>query len=168
MDLEALKNELENDPEGLGYAQHINTGADGSIEELINSVDNRWRVLRGTMSHSDFIDAFAGVIFQIKMLPDGEMKKFWYAALEVLQTVETVNLQNPIFNTLKPKMVQDGFATDEQLAQIFTISVSRAEFVCGKKVSHLEIAEALRPTPLPAIVEKTSYRIGTEDVQEVK
>lgn len=168
MDLEALKNEIEHDPEGLGYAPHILTGADGSIEELLNAVDNRWRVSRGSISRSEFVDAFAEVLLQIRMLTDDDLQKFWDAAFGILNMVETVNLQNPIFDNLKPKMVQDGFTTEEKLNQIFNKSVSRAELLFGRKITHLEIAEALRPTTPPQVVEKTSFRVGTEDMEVVK
>lgn len=122
IDIETLKGEIETDPLGLGYAQHIDKGDDTSVADLLNS---------GAYE----VDAVDEIVTPLSLLKVHE-SEFKSLAGDALLRLQCLMLA-----------AQGGVRASQ-----FPFSVvrkkqgTRAEvlFGSGTTVTHIEVAKALR------------------------
>jgi len=136
IDYEALRNEIETDPLGLGYAGK----SDIEIAALLNEV-------RDTIEIEVTIPYSADEI--VEAIDPDELAALSVDDKETLQTLLVtgqINLSKPNIRAILESIFPAGTVTYDNLQKLYKRKGSRAEqlFGCGVRVHHLDVARALR------------------------
>jgi len=154
MDYEALKNEIEIDPEGMGYAELVKKGSDQGIADLLNS-PNSGRVNKGVILAKDFFYDFGFIIMRIPFVPDAAARSAFEWAVNVADKAGRINLAAPEIDgdlTVDPPVIgfrqqaaDAGLCTDEKWEDAATRPASRAEMLpgVGVEVTATDVSKAL-------------------------
>ena len=135
--LEALKDEIVNDPEGLGYALHVTAGRMGELAKLINEVRGTISVSRGVIETHEIFEATDPA--EWAALSAGEKQRYQGIVSMGTIDVDGNNVRNAFL-----AMFASGSATRAALAALRTRNGSRAEELFDTGVSFTQIAQALR------------------------
>jgi hypothetical protein len=157
----SLKAELETDPEGLGYATHIASGADSLVADLLNDrslMDGytpRFR-LPQPLPMNKYIRWLTKSGVRLKLeagaqSPDPATKAICKMALDLIVTphASVFHLEDEDTQNMMAYLVAVGAVTDgerESLLEEALTPVSRAEYLwgVGVQIDHTQVAQALR------------------------
>lgn len=139
MDIVALKAELFADPLALGYAPLLAVGADGTIADLLNAVNQSIEIERGVIPSYEIINATTPADWAA--LSAAEKQRY-----QTLTGASQVDTANANVRAAFQAMFAAGTATRTALIALLTRKGSRAEqlFGAGTVVDHMSIAEARR------------------------
>lgn len=142
MDYEALKDELENDPEDLGYAPLVSSGAHLDLANLLNE-PGAGPVSVEVMSKNDFLLAITPVLLRLPGKTAAVQAK-WDRILALARAAESFHVNDPRVVNLLDLAVSDGILEQGEVNAMKTKTGSRAEvlFGIGSVVSHSDIANA--------------------------
>lgn len=152
----ALKTEIQNDPNGYGYAQHVATGADSLIAEMLNLVRTGSNggaeilVGRPDITPSELLEAIDPRDFNptpnnfANMTLTGSWLEsvLQFPSIPLLRADGTNNLIRGTLN----RLLADGFGSQARLNALSKRQGSRAEqlFGFGTSITPDHIARALR------------------------
>lgn len=154
-----LRAELMEDPEGIGYAASVASGADGDTATLINAP-------RASVLGSASLAKIQSLI-QLQPAVGEAIKSVWVKAKEIAGTPEhplkdacaeavelfvsarydALQLQHPRVQALLDAYVAGGLMTQDQANEVIALglrTISRAEQLWGAPVGVEDIARALR------------------------
>lgn len=144
IDLVALKDEIEQDPEKLGYAPLMERGSDADVAHILNDKAGNGAALYrvASLPRDSFLYALLPATFALATKSAAVQSK-WDRILSVVRSVQSIPLSNDIMDTLYG-LVVDGLATPEEIDAIGKIQGSRAEILFGQGtiIHHLQVAAA--------------------------
>lgn len=147
IDYAALREELENDPEGMGYAQLIEAGAHLALAQLMNSTTSPGAdtINLGLITKNTFLLGVSPVALTLPQATDAVQKK-WDRIIALASAAELVDVSNPNVMGILQLATMEGFITQEQVDAFTKRTGSRAEviFGAGEAITHESIAIALR------------------------
>lgn len=141
--LTALRNEIQNDPAGLGYAAMVAAGADGAIAEALNEVraGAPYAIYRTDVPVQDVVAAIAPADFTA-------LTAIQLSRLQLLFLGGLVNAANTNTRQILQAIFSGASAgTVAAMAAVATRQGSRAEVLWGANahVTADDVAWALRP-----------------------
>lgn len=128
-----IKNELLNDPQGLGYAELIEAEAWEDIYFLLNN--KNYYLQERYMPRSTFQLAIVTTIASISQIPDATVKDMWKDILSVIQSSTEIDLQNPGVISLLTLAVNQGLLSSEIKNSLGKVPCSRLD-VLGVKLPY--------------------------------
>ena len=132
MDYAALKNEILNDPAGLGYAGKT----DGQIADLLNAPG--WGFInRDVIPTYEIFDA-------IEPSEYGALTAEKKTLLHAILAMGTVDIRGSNLKKALSSMFPDGTVTRDNLLALQKRPASRAEVLGFGHVTHSDVAKALR------------------------
>lgn len=141
-----LRTELESDPVGLGYSDHIAAGRDGDIESLINAITGPG-VGTVTLPSVPTPAVLLGLAPAMLILNDKDEKTRdrWDRIIGTIQAVDTLTINASNLATFGLAIV-DGLLTLQQAEAIYKRPGTRAEVLFGVNAyaDSSDIAKALR------------------------
>lgn len=149
MDYAALRDELVNDPVGMGYHDHIQDGISNDVKlaELLNDPTS---VGSGTIS-MEFVPRnqfLIGVSPAAILLADKDaiVQAKWDRLLMFASSVDHISMNNPVIQGMMSLAIQDGILSQDQIDSFSKRTGSRAEMLFGEgtRVTHTDVAIALR------------------------
>jgi hypothetical protein len=147
MDYTALKNEITNDPLGLGYSIFVTAGNDEAIAAILNMTTGPGAatVTASVMPRDDFMLAITPSLISLPGL-SATIQSKWDRILAVVRAATSINISQPSIQALLGAAVVDGVLTSEQVAAIGQRTGSRAEvhFGAGTTITNSDISFALR------------------------
>lgn len=140
IDLNALKQELLNDPLNLGYSQFVSVRNDLGSHALINSVGDgpEFVVSRGRVSKDHFIEITTSMVINLMVaLKNGNQEaQFWLDVFDrLVANSDTINLDDSALNSVLAQMVSENLLTSDEMSFIKNRQGSRAEKLFGSPVS---------------------------------
>jgi hypothetical protein len=136
----ALKSELQNDPQALGYATYISSGADENLAVILNTVRGTITLLRDSVPRRDVFDAF--VPTEVAALSSVQLQ-----ALELVMLMDPVNFASANTRTFLANIFPIATAptTHANLVALATRNGSRAEqlFGIGTVITNQDVRKAL-------------------------
>jgi hypothetical protein len=148
IDLNALKQELLDDPLNLGYDQFVSVRNDLGSHALINSVGegSDFQVSRGRISKDHFIEITTSMVFNLMVaLKNGNQDaQFWLDVFDrLVANSDTINVDDPALNSILNEMITDGLLTSQDLDSIKTRQGSRSEKLFGIAVTVDQVSNSL-------------------------
>lgn len=148
IDLNALKQELLNDPLNLGYSQFVSVRNDLGSHGLINSVGDgaEFIVSRGRVSKDHFIEITTSMVINLMVaLKNGNQEaQFWLDVFDrLVANSDTINVDDPALSTILSQMVSENLLTSEEMSFIKNRQGSRAEKLFGAPVSVDQVSNSL-------------------------
>lgn len=148
-DYQKIRDEIENDPEGLGYAPHKQAGSHAAIADLLCSP--RGDAVMDTLTRAQFTNAYAAIFLRLGVLP-ADRQAFWTWGNNVLSNLEHLSHTDPVvqgvFQALKAETLPNGLplTTDEEIAALTPKRpLERWEEIgVTQRPHHLNVARALR------------------------
>jgi hypothetical protein len=146
MDYAALKSELENDPEDLGYAPLLASGSDTLLAELLNEPEFADVEVK-RLEKNEFLLAITPALLRVASKTEAIQTK-WDRIFNHAQAALSFDVADERIQTLLALAVGDGLLTQEEVDAISTKQGSRAEALFGHRtvVTTDDIAVALRNT----------------------
>lgn len=146
-DLAALRDELDTDPLGLGYAARQAAGGLQAVADALNWSDPGWpgagRAPRSRIDRGDFLRLTTPAVFRLASMPDA-VRWAWGEVRADARATEWVDL-GPDVVALVRAAVGQGVLTAEESAAILTEPAGRAAVVLGRRaaVSAEDVAAAI-------------------------
>jgi hypothetical protein len=118
----ALRNEIENDPTGLGYAAFRTSGADNALADALNLVRASVTIAKGSMSFADLMSAMVSALSGLTTAQVGQLQLLGLSGqIKIGDTTVRTYLEG-VYNN----------ATNKALLQAqYNRQGSRAEFLWG-------------------------------------
>lgn len=152
----ALKNELNTDPKGLGYAALLAKGADTDLANLLNATtgNGAGQVSQGIVSRNTFLHSIlpaAGALRSGAITAD--VKSWWQdCVLRFVESADAIDTADAGVQGLLSQAVADGILTAAQQTAALTRTGSRAEVIgffdqlgsSVQQVTDRDVAQALR------------------------
>jgi hypothetical protein len=149
MDYQLLKNELNKDPKGLGYAQYIATGNDVYLAAKLNDPAGPGAELItiAFLPRAKFLFGMASSAIVLAGKDTATQNK-WDRLLGFAQSVDSIEMASPVIQGILQYAMADGLVTQEQVDGFSKRKGSRAEVLFGENttVTHTDVAIALRST----------------------
>jgi hypothetical protein len=147
-----LSDELNNDPEGLGYATPISEGNYEKVAEIIN--EPRYSTVGARKVPSRELLVWGGQDGRIASLKDAaesgstiDLRAVADAALRMIQREDTtLDFSDPTIVGMVDSLVSAGVFTSTDKSSLETLAtkdISRAEQLGLENIDHRKIAEAL-------------------------
>lgn len=148
IDLNALKQELLNDPLSLGYSQFVSVRNDLGSHALINAVGDGsdFVVTRGRISKDHFIEITTSVVINLMVaFKNGNQEaQFWLDVFDrLVANSDTINVDDPALNSILNQMISENLLTSQEMSYITTRQGSRAEKLFGTPVSVDQVSNSL-------------------------
>lgn len=137
MDDAALKQEIENDPTGVGYAKMLDAGQFGLLAEALNTPRDGTVVGREIIPAYEFVNAI--VADEYAALGPDQHNYFTF-----LVSAREVNVGGGAVRQAMRDAFPEGSTTRKNLEQLFDRKASRAEFVVGQAVTFHDCVRAVR------------------------
>lgn len=148
IDYTALRNELNTDPQSLGYAPFISAGQDQNSADLLNALTGNGAATI-TLSLIDKGQASIVILSGALTLASlsNTLQAKWVTILQAAaQLPDPIPFENSIIQTVLGSAVNDGVLTDAQINSFTQRTGSRAEVLFGQNtiIGNLDVAKALR------------------------
>lgn len=147
IDYAALKDELQKDLKGMGYAPLIEEGEHLVIAELMNALTGPGAetVGLGLITKGAFLLGISPVALTLPQASQEDQDK-WDRIIGMASAAEYVDVSHPNILGMLQLAIMEGFITQEQVDAFTKRIGSRAEvlFGAGTGISHEAIAIALR------------------------
>jgi hypothetical protein len=143
-----LKDEIQNDPEGLGYSVPLSIRNDIGIAEILNTVRNEsnYIVSKGRISKDTFLEDTADIVFNLMVLEDAGSSKatFWLKVFDrLVANADTINSEDPTLINLLDQMIIDNVITQQDKETTLTRFGSRAEVLFSCNVTIDQVSDSL-------------------------
>ena len=140
MDYLILKNEITLNPKSLGYSEHVLTGNDGAIAEILNTVGVSSETVPKEVVNS--VEIVNALIYSEWVALTADQKHY----LDTIISAGQVDPANGNIKTAFGTIFGAGTATRTNLNAIGIRPASRAEILFGRgaSVSSIDVAIALR------------------------
>lgn len=140
IDLAALKSEIENDPQGLGYAPLMARGSDADVAVLLNTkrAGANYAVFRPDVPLKDVIEAMTSADFTaLTAVQASRLQLLFYGGYADMTRANTRRIMQDLFSGASA-------TTRQGILAVVSREGSRAEklFGAGTEVHHLQIAAA--------------------------
>jgi hypothetical protein len=147
-DLTILKQELLDDPLGLGYAPFISSRNDISIQGLLAEVkpDPEFIVNRGRITKDYFIEITTQMIFNLMLAnKNGNPNaQFWLDVFDrLIANSDTINCNDAALASILNQMYLDGLITQTGIDYIKNKQGSRSEVLFGYNVTVDDVSNSL-------------------------
>jgi hypothetical protein len=150
-----LKTELQTDPRGYGYAEHLTTGNDAALAGMLNTVRDGTNgtaitIRRPTVGRFEILDAIDVRDFPATpgQVNNATLAASWFESITQADTVRLANPDGSKTQTRKniDRLVGDTNGSQTRLDAVAIKNGSRAEELFGAlvTVSSDDIAKALR------------------------
>jgi hypothetical protein len=148
IDFTALKNEIINDPQQLGYSDYLPQRNDVELASLLNQVrsGNDYKVQKGRVSRDSFVEDTASVVFNLMVALDGgnARAQFWLGVFDrLVSNSDTINSSDVNLNAILDQMISENFLTSNEKDSILLKQGSRADVLFGRSVLIGEVSDAL-------------------------
>ena len=142
------KDEIQNDPEGLGYSVPLSIRNDIGIAEILNTVRNEsnYIVSKGRISKDTFLEDTADIVFNLMVLEDAGSSKatFWLKVFDrLVANADTINSEDPTLINLLDQMIIDNVITQQDKETTLTRFGSRAEVLFSCNVTIDQVSDSL-------------------------
>ena len=143
-----LKQEIQNDPEGLGYSLPLSIRNDIKIAEILNTIRNNsnYVVSKGRISKDAFLEDTANIVFNLMMLEDSGSTKatFWLRVFDrLVANSDTINSEDPNLINLLDQMIIDNVITQQDKETTLKRYGSRAEVLFKCNVTIDQVSDSL-------------------------
>jgi|AACY02.14.fsa_nt_gi hypothetical protein len=148
IDFTALKNEIINDPQQLGYSDYLPQRNDVELASLLNQVrsGNDYKVQKGRVSRDSFVEDTAAVVFNLMVALDGgnDRAQFWLGVFDrLVANSDTINSADVNLNSILDQMISENFLTSNEKDSILLKQGSRADVLFNRSVLVGEVSDAL-------------------------
>jgi 23S rRNA A1618 N6-methylase RlmF len=148
IDLNLLKQEIQNDPSNLGYASSLAIRDDISLANILNTVrsGSDYIVTKGRITRDQFVEDTTSVVYNLMVLESQGSDKavFWLRVFDrLVSNSDTINALDVNFIGLLDQMIADNVLTSEEKSSILNRQGSRSEVLFGRVVSVDEVSNSL-------------------------
>lgn len=147
LDYQALKQEIDNDPLSLGYAQFVAVGSDYGVSQLLNATN----YTKESYANISDIESYADSHNLRDGIEDGAASNPYARAASRLFAAryDTVDVNNTAFKGVLQGLVSTSVITQTDSDSIITLGnvpASRAEVLWGSgtNITESDVAKALR------------------------
>lgn len=148
VDLNLLKQEIQIDPENLGYASGLAIRDDISINNILNAIrsGSEYLVPKGRISRDQFVEDTSLVVYNLMVLESqgNNLAAFWLKVFDrLVSNSDTINSVDTNLISILDQMINDGVLTTQDKISILNRQGSRAEKLFGCQVSIDEVSNSL-------------------------
>ena len=148
IDLNLLKQEIQNDPNNLGYASSLAIRDDISLADILNTVrsGSGYVVTKGRITRDQFVEDTTSVVYNLMVLESQGSDKavFWLRVFDrLVSNSDTINALDVNLIGLLDQMIADNVLTSEEKSSILNRQGSRSEVLFGRVVSVDEVSNSL-------------------------
>lgn len=148
IDLNLLKQEIQNDPSNLGYASSLAIRDDISLANILNTVrsGSDYIVTKGRITRDQFVEDTTSVVYNLMVLESQGSDKavFWLRVFDrLVSNSDTINALDVNLIGLLDQMIADNVLTSEEKSSILNRQGSRSEVLFGRVVSVDEVSNSL-------------------------
>ena len=148
IDLNLLKQEIQNDPNNLGYASSLAIRDDIGIAAILNMVrsGSDYIVPKGRISRDQFVEDTSSVVYNLMIQESQGSDKaaFWLKVFDrLVANSDTINSLDTNLNSILDQMIIDNLLTLEENSFIINRQGSRSEKLFGTPVSIDEVSNSL-------------------------
>jgi hypothetical protein len=148
IDLNLLKQEIQDDPSNLGYASSLAIRDDISLTNILNTVRNGsdYIVTKGRITRDQFVEDTTSVVYNLMVLESQGSDKavFWLRVFDrLVSNSDTINALDVNLIGLLDQMIADNVLTSEEKSSILNRQGSRSEVLFGRVVSVDEVSNSL-------------------------
>lgn len=148
IDLNLLKQEIENDPINLGYSSFLAIRNDVAIASMLNEIrqDSEHVISRGIISKDSFLEITSAIVFRIMQLAHfGDAKAtFWLSVFDrLVANSDTINTADQNLITLLDQMIDDDVLNQQDKDLITLRQGTRSEKLFGSLVKVDEVSDSL-------------------------
>ncbi len=148
IDLNLLKQEIQNDPSNLGYASSLAIRDDISLANILNTVrsGSDYIVTKGRITRDQFVEDTTSVVYNLMVLESQGSDKavFWLRVFDrLVSNSDTINALDVNLIGLLDQMIADNVLTSEEKSFILNRQGSRSEVLFGRVVSVDEVSNSL-------------------------
>lgn len=148
VDLNLLKQEIESDPNNLGYASSLAIRDDISIANLLNTIMNTsdYIVPKGRITRDQFVEDTSSVVYNLMVLEaqGNTSAAFWLKVFDrLIANSDTINSLDVNLNNILDQMINDNVLTTLEKNSIINRQGSRSEKLFGCLVSVDEVSNSL-------------------------
>ncbi len=148
IDLNLLKQEIQNDPNNLGYASSLAIRDDISLANILNTArsGSDYIVTKGRITRDQFVEDTTSVVYNLMVLESQGSDKavFWLRVFDrLVSNSDTINALDVNLIGLLDQMIADNVLTSEEKSFILNKQGSRSEVLFGRVVSVDEVSNSL-------------------------
>jgi hypothetical protein len=148
VDLNLLKQEIQTDPQNLGYAGSLAIRDDISITNILNTIRNGsdYIVPKGRISRDQFVEDTSTVVYNLMVLEsqNNNSATFWLKVFDrLVSNSDTINSLDANLVSILDQMISDNVLTAQEKSSILNRQGSRAEKLFGCPVSIDEVSNSL-------------------------
>jgi hypothetical protein len=148
IDLNLLKQEIQNDPSNLGYASSLAIRDDISLANILNTArsGSDYIVTKGRITRDQFVEDTTSVVYNLMVLESQGSDKavFWLRVFDrLVSNSDTLNALDVNLIGLLDQMIADNVLTSEEKSSILNRQGSRSEVLFGRVVSVDEVSNSL-------------------------
>ena len=148
VDLNLLKQEIESDPNNLGYASSLAIRDDISIANLLNTImsTSDYIVPKGRITRDQFVEDTSSVVYNLMVLEEqgNTSAAFWLKVFDrLIANSDTINSLDANLNNILDQMINDNVLTTLEKNSIINRQGSRSEKLFGCLVSVDEVSNSL-------------------------
>jgi len=148
INLNLLKQEIQNDPENLGYSSFLSLRDDISIANILNTVrdSDSYIVSKGRISKDQFLEDTADIVFNLMVLESQNVTSatFWLKVFDrLVANSDTVNSEDVTLVNLLDQMISENLITTNQKNSILNKQGSRAQVLFGRNITVDQVSDSL-------------------------
>lgn len=148
INLNLLKQELINDPLGLGYSQFVSSRNDIGAHSLISAIGEgaEFIVSRGRVTKDHFIELTTEMIINLMVaLKNGNTEaQFWLDVFDrLVANSDTINVDDAALNSVLTQMLSENLLTQQEIDYIKTRQGSRAEKLFNVNITIDDVSNSL-------------------------
>ena len=148
IDLNLLKQEIQNDPSNLGYASSLAIRDDISLANILNTVrsGSDYIVTKGRITRDQFVEDTTSVVYNLMVLESQGSDKavFWLKVCDrLVSNSDTINALDVNLIGLLDQMIADNVLSNDEKSSILNRQGSRSEVLFGRVVSVDEVSNSL-------------------------
>ena len=148
IDLNLLKQEIQNDPSNLGYADSLAIRDDIGLANILNTVrsGSDYLVTKGRITRDQFVEDTTSVVYNLMVLESQGSDKavFWLRVFDrLVSNSDTINSLDVNLIGLLDQMIADNVLSSQDKSSIINRQGSRSEVLFGRNVSTDEVSNSL-------------------------
>lgn len=148
IDYNLLKQEIETDPNNLGYASSLAIRDDIGIANIMNTVrnGNDYIVPKGRITRDQFVEDTSSVVYNLMVLESNgsNQASFWLKVFDrLVSNSDTINSQDANLISILDQMISDNVLASQEKSAILNRQGSRSEKLFNCIVSVDEISNSL-------------------------
>jgi 23S rRNA A1618 N6-methylase RlmF len=148
IDLNLLKQEIQNDPSNLGYAGSLAIRDDIGLANILNTVrsGSDYLVTKGRITRDQFVEDTTSVVYNLMVLESQGSDKavFWLRVFDrLVSNSDTINSLDVNLIGLLDQMIADNVLSSQDKSSIINRQGSRSEVLFGRNVSIDEVSNSL-------------------------